>query len=436
VSRLHALWLNVRDSLWFLPTLITAGAVALALITIELDRSLVDREYIAGYWFIFAAGAEGARGVLSAIAQSIMTVTGVVFSVTIIALQLASTQYTPRVLRRFTDDRANQLVLGIFIGTFVYALLVLRVVRGEDEFVPAMAVTAAVLLALLSVGALIYFIDHIASSLKAEAIITRVALETHRVIDRVYPRDPDGVAEQVPFAPDAALRPEGEGGPLPAAASGYLQGIDPDALRDAVDGELTLEMEREVGDFVLSGESLATVWPAAAAKDEERARRLRAGFLIGEERTPYQDVERGLVELVDIAVKALSPSVYEPTTAITCLHRLSELLAHLARRAPPSRHRSADRGRLRFIAPHSGFESAVRLVFRPIRRYGEGQAAILMKLLEMAGRLGALVPGHCRQALQVEVDETLVRAEAVIASTIDLDEIRAAARDATSRINA
>jgi uncharacterized membrane protein len=427
VSRLQALWYRVRDSLWFVPSIVTLVAVGLALVTVEVDRRYIDHEDVRGYFFVFGAGAEGARGVLSAIAQSLMTVTGVVFSITIIALQLASTQYSPRVLHRFMDDRANQAVLGIFIGTFVYALLVLRFVRADDEYVPSFSVSLSVLLALLSVGALIFFINHIAQSLKAETIAARTAAETHEVIARVFPARDGAGPEQQEGEPEERFEPVGRPGVLRARRSGYLQALDLEGIAEATEQEATLRLELAVGDFVVEGEALAALWPARLAEDGDLADELRDAFTIGAERTPHQDVERGLVELVDMAVKALSPSIYEPTTARVCIDRITELLVHIGRRAPPSRYRSLADGRLRVIAQRDSFESAVRLTIRPVRRYGETQAAVLIWLLDSVRRVAELVPDTCREALLVEVHETLARGEAVIESHADLEEIRRAA---------
>jgi uncharacterized membrane protein len=164
----------LKGSLWFIPTLLVLGAFALAFVTVVVDRRF-EGSRAQATWFLFGVGAEGARGVLSAIAGSIITVTGVVFSITIVALQLASTQYSPRVLRTFLEDRANQVVLGVFIATFTYSLLILRTVRGEsddlDAFVPSISVSTALLLGIVSVGLLIFFINHIAQSIRASVII-------------------------------------------------------------------------------------------------------------------------------------------------------------------------------------------------------------------------------------------------------------------------
>jgi uncharacterized membrane protein len=420
------MWYGIRDSLWFVPAIATLLAIGLALGTVEVDRQFIDHEDARDYFFVFGAGAEGARGVLSAIAQSLMTVTGVVFSVTIISLQLASTQYSPRVLHGFMDDRANQLVLGTFIGTFVYALLVLRFVRADDEYVPSLSVTLAVFLTLLSVGALIFFINHIAHSLKAERIAARATSDTLDVIHRLFPSEAADSETQEPWGQDVPGEPAGEPGVVAATTSGYVQALDFESLADDLDDDVLLRIEREIGRFVIRGEPLALVWPRERADDDEVRAAVRRAFTIGDERTQYQDLERGLVELVDMAVKALSPSIYEPTTAGVCLNRIAEVLVAIGRRAPRSHSRTLADGRVQLIGRHSDFESAVRLTIRPIRRYGESQTAVMLWILDSIRRVGELVPAYHHGPLITEARETLARGEAAIESAMDREGLRRA----------
>lgn len=175
-ARLANLWESLRTSYWFVPTLMTAGGVALSFASVHLDER-VNYKWVRTVGWIWAGGAEGARQVLSTIAGSMITVAGVAFSITIVALTLASNQFGPRLLRNFVRDAGNQIVLGTFIATFVYCLLVLRTVRGEDdtEFVPYVSVTLGVAFALTSLGVLIYFIHHVAISIQAENLIASVA---------------------------------------------------------------------------------------------------------------------------------------------------------------------------------------------------------------------------------------------------------------------
>ena len=180
-KRMLSWWFDWQQSLWFLPAILTVVSTVLALSLVRLDQSLALAPR-GNYTWAFGGGAFGARGVLEAIAGSMITVTGTVFSITIVALQLASSQFSPRVLRTFTSDRGVQIVLGVFVGTFTYCLLVLRSVRSELEhnsaFVPSVSVTVAVVLALLSIGCLIYYIHHVARSIQVAIVAKLVAEDT------------------------------------------------------------------------------------------------------------------------------------------------------------------------------------------------------------------------------------------------------------------
>ena len=203
MKNLKDLWTAVHDSFWAVPAITVLGAVVLALAMIEIDQ-ILDRNTLAAWPRLFGAGADGSRGMLSAIAGSMITVTGVVFSITIVALSLASSQYTSRVLRNFMRDRSNQVVLGVFLGIFAYCLVVLRTIRGGDEgaFVPGLAVLMAVALAFVSIGVLIFFIHHIGTSIQASHIVAAVAKDTLAAVDHLFPEvgDPRDEAEEVATA--------------------------------------------------------------------------------------------------------------------------------------------------------------------------------------------------------------------------------------------
>ena len=188
MDKLKQIWLRLNSSLWFLPTLMVAAAIGLALALIEVGFQGNDA-LVARWPRVFGVGAEGSRGMLSAIASSMITVTGVTFSITIVALALASSQYTPRILRNFMRNRTNQFVLGFFVGVFAYCLIVLRTIRGPDEgaFIPSLAILVAIVLALASVGVLIVFIHHIAASIQAGNIISAAARETIEGLRKFYP---------------------------------------------------------------------------------------------------------------------------------------------------------------------------------------------------------------------------------------------------------
>lgn len=427
LPRLRLAWTRVRDSLWFLPGLLTlVGAVLAISITQAEERGVFDVDLLRSW--VFQGGVDGARGVLGAIAGGLITVTGVVFSVTIVALQLASTQFTPRILRNFTADRGNQLVLGVFIGTFTYTLLVLRTIRsaddGEDPFVPRVGVTLAVVLVLVAIGFLIFYINHSARSIQVAAILDRVARRTIGDVHRLFPEQVGHADEAEPPDPRRADQPSAT---VAADAAGYLQAVDGRSLfRLGKGSRLVIAMEPHVGDFVLPGQPLASVSPPGEV-DEEVCRAVRKAFLLGPERTPEQDVEFGIVEISDVAIKALSPGINDPTTAFRCIDRLSEILLELGTRAPPRPWRTEE-GKVHYLARHPTFERAVGLAFDQIRHFGASNPGIARKLLEVLARLAPLVPPSRRPALLAQARAVLDDARLRIESAADREALEVVAR--------
>jgi uncharacterized membrane protein len=436
VKKVTAVWQDVRDSLWFIPTVLTLSAAVLAFITVQLDlRSILPQERPEMIW-LYTGSADAARGVLTAIASGLITVTGVVFSVTIVALQLASSQFTPRVLRNFTADRANQVVLGVFIGTFTYALLVLRVVRGTEPaaledgqaFMPHISITVALLLTIVSIGFLIFFINHLARSIQASVILDRVTDETLRTMDRLVP---EHLGE--PTDDDVeAVTPRAPGSRISAEKSGYVQGIDQDSVFELLSRDAyTIRLERGVGEFILPGSVLATVWPDTVSAEDRMAQDIRRAYILGVERTPYMDVERGVIELSDIALRALSPSVNDPTTAVLCVDRLAEVLLAFARREPPSRIRHHGEGGGVLIVPRTDFEQLASTALDQVRHFGVGDPRFARSLLDRLTELGRILPaGEARRVLARHVAMTLRDARRRIDDEADLRRVEAAAASA------
>jgi uncharacterized membrane protein len=385
-TRLRNLWEVLRSTFWLVPALMTLVAAALSFALIALDQAVRDRVLEQAGW-IWAGGPEGARELLSTVAGSMITVAGVVFSITIVALSLASSQFGPRLLRNFIRDTGNQVVLGTFIATFVYCLLVLRTVRGADnqQFVPALAITVGLALAMASLGVLIYFIHHVAASIQVTHLITVVSEDLLYTIDRLFPEElGHGDPEPQGRLPAAHL-PESfacEARRVDAARSGYLQAIDGETLMQlATEHDLIVHVNHRPGHFVVQTSALATVWPGDRL-DEPLAEELCDAFLVGAERTLTQDVEFAVDQLVEVAVRALSPGMNDPFTAIACIDRLGEALCQLAKRVLPSPLRYDDNGQLRVIAYSFTFADVTGAAFNQIRQYGRGSTAVTIRLLE------------------------------------------------------
>jgi uncharacterized membrane protein len=283
------------------------------------------------------------------------------------------------VLQAYTEDRSNQLVLGVFIGTFTYALLVLRTVRSSledhDRFVPSISVTVALLLALLSIGFLIYFVNHVARSIQAETIIDRAARNALRVVDNLFPQElgepaAPGSLDDLVLERQATVR---------APRAGYIQGADEDRVLELAERhDLLVRMERRIGEFVLEGDPLLTVQPANVPDAVCAA--LSHVLTLGAERTRHQDLERSLVELTDIGIRALSPGSNDPTTAKASIDRLAQVIAVLSSRSFPPRVRVGRDGIPRFVARRSDLQEIVARAYGPLAHHAANDPFVLEHL--------------------------------------------------------
>ncbi|MBA3644026.1 MAG: DUF2254 domain-containing protein [Chloroflexia bacterium] len=407
-----------------MPAVITLLAVALAYLTLQIDRELLrDREHDLGW--IFGGGAEGARGVLAAISGTMITVTALVFSITVVSLQLASSQLTPRVLRSFMGDRGNQVVLGFFIGTFTYALLVLRAVRSplEDEggFVPSLSVTVSMVMALISVALLIFYVHHAANAMRASVVIDRAARVTLDLVERVYPND--DAAE--PFPIPSPWQPAGVATVVRADKGGYLQRVDEPALLALAENHaVTVRVELMVGAFALPDGALASLWPEIDPERRDGCERaIRSALPLGFERAPHADIELGMQQLVDIAVKALSPGINDPSTAMLCIDRLGEVLVAIGKRGSAEAVRRGDDGSVRLVLHPPIFDRLVHLAFDQIRHYGVADPALAAYLVTALGKVAALLPGDRQDRLVRQARLVLAAIETEIALPADREVV-------------
>ena len=379
-------WEDLRANFWFLPTLMVIAAIALSLGTIHLDHAYSDTNVIAALGWTFTRGPEGSRAVMSTLAGSMMTITSVSFSITIVALQLASSQFGPRLLRNFMKDRGNQVALGTFIATFCYCLLILRTINGTDDqpFVPHISVTVGLGLALLSVGVLIFFIHHSAESIQAENVISAVSRDLLGAIDDLYPKGAGrgSVRLSSGYRQKFLGHSRGEGRPIAVPESNYLRAIDVESLLGlAEEKDLLIRIEQRPGKFLLRDEEIAWVTPVDRV-DDETAKLIASAFFFGRRRSLSQDVEFAIEQLVEIASRALSPGINDPFTAINCIERLGEALRDLAGREIPSPYRHDDAGRLRVMTRASTVGGIVDAAFHPIRQAAFGQVSVTIRLLE------------------------------------------------------
>lgn len=394
--RLPRLSGRFESNYWLIPALCVAAAIGLSYASQFLDARLSHDEPA---WYLFRGGPEGARSVLSAVVSSMLTLAGLVFSVTILVLQLASNQFSPRALRTFLRDHPSQLALGIFVGTFVYALLGLRIVRGTSEgierHIPSLSVWLAVVLSVLSVGAFIYYIHHVSQSIRAVVILTRIGQETRSTLEQMYP---EGLGEDAEEARQE--KPEGIPSLLITSSdtSGVLVAVDEEQLLSCTrEARVTLALVPMVGDFIPPQGVLFEVWGDATALD---VKRLFEALTFGPERTLQQDTAFGFRQLVDIAERALSPGINDPTTAVQAIDQLHDLLRRMVRQRFPSTTRKDETGALRLICPRPGWNAYVRLALDEVRQYGKGSIQVTRRLRFLLEDLLRVAPAFRRDELE------------------------------------
>lgn len=375
--RLRTSWHDLQSSLWFRPAATTLLALILALVITTIDQVALFTPPP-----LLRIGIESARAVLAAIAGAMLAVVGIIFSIIMVALVLASQQFSPRILRNFIRDRTSQDVLSIFIGAFIYSLLVLaRTSEYEDRvFTPVFSVTGAIALALVAIGAFIYFIDHIAKTIRASYIVADINKHTEELLKQHFAEE--GGNRVVSVAEDELSWQAAEATHVGSPRPGYIQAIDYTRLQQiAHEHLLVIKVEHYVGDFVARDGALLSLLPRARLS-QDLLDTLYSAFDIGTERTMFGDILFGIRQLVDIALKAISPAVNDPTTAVNCIDYLSNILIQAAHHADaPERYHDGD-GHLRLIAPRPSFAMMLDLAFDQIRHYSRREVTITLRMLD------------------------------------------------------
>lgn len=372
----------LRTNLWLVPSLEVIAAVALYAGTHALDRAAYDGHLTLPSWMEFGS-ADAARQILTALAAAVITVVGVVFSITIVTLTLASTQFGPRMLRNFIRDRGTQFTLGTFVATFVYATLVLISISSGGpgrDFVPHLSITVSVVLVTLSMAVLIYFIHHIATSIQLPQVIASIAKDLSRAIEIESAEDPNPL-ESGPSVPELLRQMTEGGGTVTAPSSGYLQFVRHETLVGlAAEKGAVIRLLHRPGHFLVRGYPMATVWPPRTAQAVSKA--LGRAHITGSSRTLAQDLSFAVDQLVEIGIRALSPAVNDTFTALTCIDWLGENLCKVTARWRPVRvHRDRD-GYVRVITAHVSYSRLIERAFEKIRQAGRGMPAVLIRQLE------------------------------------------------------
>jgi uncharacterized membrane protein len=364
------------DHFWIRPALLVIVGVVLGEMAVLAEQTGTTLPWVPDRW-LYSGGESGARAMLGAIATSTISVAGTVFSITVAALSLASNQMGPRLLRNFVRDSGNQYALGIFLATFAFALVLLRSVRAVEEtaFVPHLGVSAALLLALACVGTLVWFVHHVAAGINIETVIEVVHAELASTIDRLCPADGE----------EGHQRPPPGGAPVALAEHGYLRAVDEEGLAGWAEehGAVVVLLVRP-GDFVFPGAPVAVL--AEGAADEAAQAAVRDALSLGTRRAAASDLEFAVRQLVEVAVRALSPGINDPFTAIAVLDRLGAALCQVAGRHIAG-NTVACGGRVVLFRKVTDYPGLCDAMFHMIRRNAVGSPSVLIRMVEVLGRV-------------------------------------------------
>lgn len=419
---------NLRGGFLVRPLIIALalGLAGMLLSALEEAVPAVNR-WVPRALFPSHADPQVAQVILGGIAAAMMTVVSIVFAILLMTLTLASMQFSPRIIVSFSQDRVTQETLGIFLGTFTYCVAALPAAHTLPRpFEPVLTVLGAMLLSLACVAWLLYFIHHISQAISVNHIVDRIAQETEAIIDQTMPRPVrrDRLTEADLHAGNQ-LEPSAREAPVFSSVSGYVRFID--ARRLVVQARsmgVTIRVLRRVGHFVPEGIPLLMV-SKGDKLSAEKVDEMRATFDFGPTRTLQQDVEYGILQIVDIALKAISPAVNDPSTAITCVDQLSRILIRFALREPPESLLYDPPGVVRVSLPWLSFDRLVESAFEQIRLYAKADVAVSLRMLRALGDIAATIPDPDFRRSLVERGRRVVAGCAEQLGEDEMSELRA-----------
>ena len=372
--------LKLRSSLWLRPMCWLFFFTVLAIALTLLEAVYIDPVIWEDTYFLWRSQAEGARTMLGAIAGAILTVVSLAFSLMMVVVIQTANAYTPRLLRQYIGDTHNHHVLGLLTGSFAYSILVLRAVRSEPEFVPHIAVNVALVLSTVCIIALISFIHHVARSIEVGNIIKLIEDNTWSSLAKPH-------YQNIGQGYEGEVERGDYGMNIRANHSGYIRVLDTSSLETLMEREgFMMELHYTVGEHVMEGAVLATVWRGDA--DEGVRSQVHEVFVLGKERAWSQDTRYGFHQLTDIALRALSPGINDPTTAIMAFNAVSNLFGKFMARDPGCAYRADERNNLCLIFPQDDLRRLINESIWPIFDYGRGDFQMVLRLVQVLGELG------------------------------------------------
>ncbi|MGJ5181116.1 DUF2254 domain-containing protein [Bradyrhizobium oligotrophicum] len=405
---------DLAETFWLVPALIVLLGIGIAFLVIEIDRGTIVPDWLRNEW-LYNGGATGARTLLGAIASSTIGVAGTVFSIMIAALSLAAGQMGPRLLRNFTRDRGNQITLGVFLATFCYALIVLRSVRtpAEGAFVPHLATTIGIVLAFLSVATLVYFVGHMSGRINVDTVIGLVSDDVQAMIHSLTREDSQPAPPPARFWQHAV--------PIVDARQGYLVQLDESGLATwACEHDTAIHLLVRPGDYVFPGAPIAMATRTRDGLEEA----IRDATALGPQQVTSADLRFAVRQLVEVAVRALSPGINDPHTAITVLDRLGAALCEMQ----PLRLQTGvwiKDGKPALVVPHLRYAELVAAMFDMIRQNAADASPVMIRMIEVMIQVASCERDPHRIAcVRKHADLVLADAERCIRNPSDLDAVR------------
>ena len=427
MKKLLFLWDKLTSTFWFVPVLIILTAIGLAFGFVYLDSRLALSPNGMGR-YLLTSSAGSARSVLTTIAGAMIGVAGTVFSITLVALTLASSQLGPRLIRNFMYDRLNQVVLGSYIALFIYCLLVLNTIKETEDlvFLPSFAILLALVGAVGNIVLLIVFIHHIAVSIQADKVVSDISTAMSAHIRNLFADvESDEASDSSAHDLEGLRATFPEKRPFKAGRSGYLQYADYDALLAmAASKDLLIELHFRPGGYLVQGARMGLIH-SRKELEQSVAEEAAACFIVGDTRTHQQDAEHSIHQMVEIAARALSPGVNDPYTAIACIDNLTSVLAYLSTVPFPTGIHADPEDHVRLIADVLTFEGMLDAAFNQIRQYAKGNPSVVIRLMEALIQLHeiALRPRQ-KQAIEKHAGMVLHMAENTFDEPNDVADLK------------
>ncbi|MCF8360589.1 MAG: DUF2254 domain-containing protein [Prolixibacteraceae bacterium] len=426
MKKLQYLWEELNTSFWFVPILMLLITIGSAIGFIYIDSQIrFTPEGILKY--LLPASVDSARSILSIIAGAMIGVAGTVFSITLVVLTLASSQLGSRLVRNFMYDKLNQVVLGTYVSSFVFCLIILSSLKDNESFhfVPAISVLAALASAIAGIILLIIFIHHVSISIQSDKVISDISIAMSKSLRILFP-DEIGHDEEKP-APDInALKKEYTNKEeVICNKSGYLQSVDGQGLMNiAQDNDCIIILHHRPGDYLIQNMVLCYILCNEACSEEVHNAILN-NFILGKVRTPLQDAEYSIHQMVEVASRALSPGVNDPYTAIACIDNLTSVMCYLTGVIFPSPYRYDSQDTLRVIADNHTFSGMLNAAFNQIRQFSDGNPSVMIRLMEAMSIISTFSRSNNQQDIIVQHAEMIMNAaEKTFSEKRDLEDMK------------